>query len=224
MDKFKEDQLAMCERLVGYLGEHEGAIGVSAAAGEQADEVRDLYGQLEGSREGTAKRTEPLTQEAREARKLLLELLPALLGPMTRVAQRLADHDLLAAVTLSSKQLRRLRPLAFIGVAEAVLGSAARADVVPELTRQGLTAAALQPLRAALTTYKAAQPAPRKAINERVLAGAELEDLVDALMDEVRALDQDMKAFKLLNRPLHRGYLQVRKILNSGGNTGGVKP
>ena len=58
---------------------------------------------------------------------------------------------------------------------------------------------------------------PRKSIDERVLSGAALEDLVDDLMDEVRTLDEDMKAFKLLDRPLFDGYEQMRKIIDSGG-------
>lgn len=52
-----------------------------------------------------------------------------------------------------------------------------------------------------------------------MLSGAALEDLLATLRDEVRALDEDMKAFKLLNRPLFDGYIQVRKIISSGGNT-----
>lgn len=38
------------------------------------------------------------------------------------------------------------------------------------------------------------------------------------LMDEVRTLDEDMKAFKLLDRPIYGGYMQMRKIISSGGD------
>jgi hypothetical protein len=82
----------------------------------------------------------------------------------------------------------------------------------------------LAPLAAALEDFRKAQPAARKTIDDKVLSGAALEDLVDDLMDEVRTLDEDMKAFKLLNRPLYDGYLQVRKIISSGGGTAPVKP
>ncbi|GAA3993142.1 hypothetical protein [Hymenobacter antarcticus] len=115
-----------------------------------------------------------------------------------------------------------MRPLAFIGVVGVVLTSAARADVAPELARQGLTPKALKPLAEALDAFRTAQPAPRKLIDERVLSGGALEDLVDDLMVEVRALDEDMKAFKLLDRPLYDGYVQMRKIISSGGD-GGAK-
>ena len=65
----------------------------------------------------------------------------------------------------------------------------------------------------------------RKTIDERVLSGAALEDLVSELMEEVRALDEDMKAFKLIDRPIYDGYVQMRKIISSGGGGGGdVKP
>lgn len=43
-------------------------------------------------------------------------------------------------------------------------------------------------------------------------------------MDELRTLDEDMKAFKLLDRPLYDGYPQARKIINSGGRSGKQKP
>lgn len=217
MDKTREDQLVMCGQVVDFVTENSDAIAASEAAAEQATAVADDYAQLEGARGGTAKRTKQLTAEAKEAKKTLLELLPALLGPLSRIAARLQDSDLLASATLSGKQLRKLRPLAFVGVVEALLSRAAQPDVVPELTRQGLSAKALQPLQDTLATFKTAQPATRKTINERVLAGAALEELVDALLDEVRHLDADMKAFKLLNRPLYDGYTQARKLVNTGG-------
>lgn len=40
--------------------------------------------------------------------------------------------------------------------------------------------------------------------------------LVSELMGEVRALDADMKAFKLLDRELYDGYAQMRTIVSSG--------
>jgi len=217
MNQFKEDQLVMCGQVVDYVKDNEVAIAVSEVAAEQAAEVADFYEQVQGARGGTAKRTKELTEAAKTARTTLLALLPALLGPLSRIAGRLEDDDLLASATLTSKQLRKLRPLAFMGVTKSVLDSAARPDVVPELARQGLTAPVLKPLRDALTAFRTAQPAPRKTINERVAAGAALEDLVDALMVEVRQLDKDMEAFKLLNLRLYKGYRQARKLVTTGG-------
>ena len=223
MKQFKEDQLAMCGRVVPFVVENKAAIAVSEVAGEQAAVVVTVYGQVTGSRGGTAKRTKKLTEAAKTARAQVLELLPGLLGPLNRAATRLGDADLQASATLSSKQLRKLRPLAFIGVVGAVLGSAARADVAPELAKQGLTAPALKPLGDALAAFRTAQPASRKSIDERVLSGAALEDLVDHLMDEVRALDEDMLAFKLIDRPIYDGYVQMRKVISTGSR-GGAAP
>ncbi|GAB3825772.1 hypothetical protein GCM10028821_07110 [Hymenobacter jeollabukensis] len=217
----------MCGQLVAYLNDHQADIAVSEVAAKNAADVVAQYALIEKARGGTARRTATLTGDAKAARQTLLDLLPALLGPLRSVATRLGDNDLLALATLTSKQLRKLRPLAFIGVAESILNSAARPDVVPELAKQGLTAAALKPLHDALKTYKTAQPATRQTINERVLAGAALEDLLTALLVEVRQLDEDMKAFKLLNRALFDGYQQARKLVSSGGGGskgGGVQP
>ncbi|MDO7873800.1 hypothetical protein Q5H93_03580 [Hymenobacter sp. ASUV-10] len=220
MDKFKEDQLVMCGRVVDYVTENADSIAASEIAAEQAAEVTKIYTKISGARGGTAKRTKKLTEAAETAHTTLLDLLPALLGPLGRVATRLGDDDLRAAVTLSGKQLRKLRPLAFIGVVGAVLGSAARADVAPELAKQGLSAAALKPLVKAHENFRTAQPATRKTIDERVLSGAALEDLLGELMDELRELDEDMKAFKLIDRPIYDGYVQMRKIIDSGGGKG----
>ena len=224
MEQYKEDQLVMCGRVVAYVAENADALGVSEIAAAQADEVTTLYHKVAGTRGGTAKRTQKLTEAAQTAKDTLLDLLPALLGPLNRVATRLADDDLKASVTLGTKQLRKLRPLAFTAVVGSVMGSAARADVAPELAKQGLTPKTLKPLADALEAFRTAQPAVRKTIDERVLSGAALEDLVDHLMDEVRALDEDMKAFKLLDRPIYDGYVQMRKIISSGGGAAKAKP
>ncbi|UOQ51520.1 hypothetical protein [Hymenobacter cellulosivorans] len=216
MKKYKEDQVVMCGQVVDFVTKNKDAIAASAAAEEQAVQLTDLYALVGQARGSVAKRTKALSQEAKAAKKTLLELLPALLGPLERIATRLGDNDLLAAVTLSGKKLKQLRPLGLVGVAESVLKSSARADVVPELAKQGLKPATLQPLRDALTAFTAAAPAPRKAINERVVAGAALEDLVNELMVEIRELDADMKAFKLLNRELYEGYRQTRKLVTTG--------
>lgn len=55
----------------------------------------------------------------------------------------------------------------------------------------------------------------RNNTNKRTLSGTALEDLLANLMDE------DLKAYKLLNRPLFDSHPQARKIINSGG--GGKK-
>ncbi|MGY3088098.1 hypothetical protein ACVWYF_001131 [Hymenobacter sp. UYAg731] len=224
MEQYKEDQLAMCGRVAAYVAEHAADLAASEVAAQQAAAVQTLYAQVAQAHGGTARRTQQLTTAAQEAQKTLLDLLPALLGPLSRVAKRLGDADLQAAVTLGSKQLRKLRPVPFVAVVGAVLASAARSDVAPELTKQGLTPKALKPLTDALATFRTAQPAVRQTINERALSGAALEDLLTDLMDELRELDEDMKAFKLLNRPLFAGYTQARKVINSGGGGGKEKP
>lgn len=223
MEQYKEDQLAMCGRVAAYLAEHPTGLAASEVATQQAAAVQTLYAQAATAHGGTARRTEDLTAAAQAAQKTVFDLLPALLGPLGRVAVRLGDADLQAAVTLSSKQLRKLRPVPFVAVVGAVLASAARPNVAPELAKQGLTPKALEPLTDAFNTFRTAQPAVRKTINERTLSGAALEDLLSNLIDELQTLDEDMKAFKLLNRPLYAGYTQARKVINSGGGSGKEK-
>ena len=69
-------------------------------------------------------------------------------------------------------------------------------------------------------------PQPSSIEENEIILGTGMGPLrFGAPMDEVRTLDEDMKAFKLLDRPLYDGYQQMRKIISSGGGGGGdVKP
>ena len=212
-----EDQLVMVGRVVDFGSENAGEMAVSEAAQAQWGVVTGLYNQLSGSRGTVAKRTKSLTAEGKAAKTELIDFLPGLLGPLSRVATELEDNDLLASVTLTSKQLRKLRPLALLGVAGAVLGHTKRPEVAAGLAKRGLREATLQPLVTALERFRVAQPATRKTIDERTLAAGKLEELLGRLMDELRELDQEMKAFKLIDRAIYDGYQQMRKIINSGG-------
>ncbi len=216
MDKQRENRLSMAGRVRDLLKEHAADLTVSEVAAQQAADVRAGYDAALGARGNTAKRTRTLTKEGRATRNTLRRLLPALQGPLARVASRLNDGALLASATLTTKSIQRLRPAGLLSVTQVLLTAAARADVAPELARQGLTAATLQPLQLAFETYKEAQPKPRRTIDERVVAGEKLESLVDALMQEIYALDEDMKAFALLNPELLAAYEQARVIVDVG--------
>ena len=220
MRKIQEDRLVTAGRVVDYLAENQPDLADNEAVSDQVAAVTAAYAKMSGAHGQAIKTTKPLTKEGRAAKAQVIDLLPALLGPMGRVAETLNDNDLLASVTLSGKQLRKLRPLAFLAVTNAMLGLATRPDVATGIARYGLKATTLQPLHAAVAALQQAMPAPRKAIDTRVLAVGNLENLMADLMDALRDLDQDMKVFKLLDRALYDGYLQMRKIINSGGGSG----
>lgn len=114
--------------VIAFVAESEAVLALSEMAAAQATAATALYEEVAAARGGTAKRTNALSAAARAARTELLNLLPALLGPLARVVTRLADVDLQAAAMLSGRQLRKLRPLAFIGVVGSVLSSAAQPD------------------------------------------------------------------------------------------------
>lgn len=219
MRQDSQDQLAMAGRVAAYLSAHAAQLAPSDVASAQAQLVVTLYEQASTAQGPATRRTKLLTETGKQAKATLLDLLPALLGPLSRTAARTQDHDLLATATLSGKQLRKLRPVALLSVAGAVLDSAARPTTAAELSKQGLPTKALQPLRDALDAFRTAQPAPRQAIDARVQANTTLTTHLGALLDALRELDQDMKAFKLLDRPLYEGYLQARKIVSSGGGS-----
>ena len=207
----------MCGRTNGFLVEQANRVADVPDAATQAGVVTTMYAAISGARGGTAKRTRELTKAARTARKQIMELVPGLLGPLTRVATKLGDTTVLASATLTQEQLRALRPLALLGILDGLLATAAQPAVADNLvTGYKLTAKKLQPLRDAVEAFRGAQPQPRKTIDERVRAGEKLEGLVDSLMKEVRDLDEDMKAFVLLDGELYGDYLQVRKIIDTG--------
>lgn len=70
-------------------------------------------------------------------------------------------------------------------------------------------------------TLSARSSRPRARASTGGRARAALEDLLAELIIEVRAHDEDLKAFKLIDRPIHAGYQQLRTTVNSGG--GGKK-
>ena len=59
-----------------------------------------------------------------------------------------------------------------------------------------------------------------------VLLGPELasKGLLEALLNEIKTLDGDMKAFKLIDRPPYDGYVPMRRVIKSEGGDKTVKP
>lgn len=212
----------MCGQTTLFLTEKAARIAANKAAAKQAAVVTDAYTAVDGARTGTAKRTKNLTKDARDAKKKVLEVVQGVLGPLKRVAEDLENADLLTSATLTKEQLRKMTPKELIGVVTGILTMTTAPAVDAALSDRGLTQTALQPIRDAVQAFADAQPKPRKTIHERVRAGEKLTSLVDALMTEVRTLDDEMKAFIVLDPELYGDYLQVRKIINTGG--GGVKP
>ena len=84
--------------VIAFVAESEAVLALSEMAAAQATAATALYEEVAAARGGTAKRTNALSAAARAARTELLNLLPALLGPLARVVTRLADVDLQATV------------------------------------------------------------------------------------------------------------------------------
>lgn len=114
----------MCGHVIAFVAEDEAVLALSEMTAAQATTATALYEEVAAARGSTAKRTNALSAAAKTSRTELLNL-PALLDPLARVVTRLADVDLQAAAMLSGRQLRKLRPLAFIGVVGSALSSAA---------------------------------------------------------------------------------------------------
>ena len=94
-----EDFLAD-ESFQAFVAGHDAAAGefwrgwLAQHPAQQAAAVQARYAQVAQAHGGTARRTEDLTAAAQAAQKTVFDLLPALLGPLGRVAVRLGDADL----------------------------------------------------------------------------------------------------------------------------------
>ena len=65
-----------------------------------------------------------MTKDARTARRVLLKLLPVIQGPLRSIATKSKDTDLLARATLSSRQLRTMKPEELRDVSAALFDAA----------------------------------------------------------------------------------------------------
>ena len=110
MDAREDKQYAMTTVLVKFIADHAAAIGASAVAAAEAADIAPAYQRLTAAVGAAPLNTKPTTDQATATRAALLAALPALLGPLRSVATKTTDLALLSRATLSTRQLRKMKP------------------------------------------------------------------------------------------------------------------
>ncbi len=219
MDDRRDLQYAMTTVLVKFIADHLPAVKASAVAETEAADVQAAYNALR-LRVGTAPLSTLLnTKTAKEARRVLLKLLPVVQGPLRSLATKARNADLLARATLSSRQLRAMKPEELRDVS-AALFDAADAQL-PALANYALTAPVLAQLRARQQEFAGTVRTTGGLIDQRSTANQTVDDLLTALMQQVYELDKPMEVFRFLNEELYTGYKKARRV---GGRSGSPAP
>ena len=204
--------------LVQFLADNTVAIGASPVAATEAADIAPAYARLQTAVGQAPLSTTANTRRATDARTALLAALPALLGPLRSAATKAYDADLLARATLSARQLRKLRPEELRDVSATFFEAAdTRAD---EMAGYGLTAPVLAQLRALHTAFAATVRTTATLIDQRSQGNQSIDELLQALMQQVYELDKPMEVFRVLNPELHSGYKRARRVGKAGSGTG----
>ena len=215
MDDRRDYQYAMTTVLVKFLTDHMGLIKASAAAEAEGNDVLTFYDALK-ARVGTAPISTLLnTKNAQTARRVLLKLLPVIQGPLRSIATKGKNTDLLARATLSSRQLRAMKPEELRDVS-AALFNAADANLAA-LAPYALTAPVLAQLREKQQDFAGTVRSTSGLIDQRSTANKTVDDLLTDLMEQVYELDKPMEVFRFLNEELYIGYKKARRV---GGRSG----
>ena len=219
MKDTKIKQHEMTGTVSRFTIERADAIAVVPAAAEEAAEVRAAYALTTKALANPVVQTKDVTEKAVEAQKKLRESLPALLGPLTSVATKSKDIDLLAKATLRAKQLD-LSPTELNELADQLI---ALGEAQPAAVKTKYALPAILPLlRGYQTDFAPLVGITQDLIDDRSGDNQSAESLLRATMQQVYELDKVMKIFKLLNPELYRAYRKARFVGKRSG--GGKKP
>lgn len=216
MNDREEKQYAMTTVLVKFVADQAAAIGTSEVAATEAADLAPAYERLTAAVGAGALSTTAGTQQAADLRLDLLQVLPALLGPLRAIATKTNDADLLARATLSSSQLRKLKPEALRDVTASLFKSAA--DHAAALMPYAITKPVLAQLQGRQTAFAATVRGTSARIDQRSQGNDTAVDLLRALMQQVYELDKPMEVFRLLNPTLHSAYKKARRVGSTGGS------
>ena len=198
------------------LGERAAALAPSTVAVQEAADVRAAYAALGRKLGGTTSTTQEVTETAGTQRAELERLLPALTGPLQSHARKTNNTDLLAAATLRSKQLEKMRPPQLRDLVGALLDHATTHAAA--LAPYGFTAAVRTRFDAALATFAGTVGATQGLLDKRQATNATAEELLRELLQQLYELDQPMEIFRALDPDLHRAYRLARRVGKSGGS------
>ena len=218
MDKEQLNQNRMGTVLDLWLDKHAAALAPSAVAQAEAADVRAAYAAVQKSLGQGTTATKEVTQGNNDAEADILRLLPALLGPLRSVARKTHDAPLLARVTITKRQLAKLRPAPLRDVVQHLLADGLTYKT--PLATYGYTPAVQAILQKSADAFAATVGVTKSLLNEGKGTHDTTDDLLRAFLQQCYELDDAMNIFRVLDPALHRDYLQARKVGKSGGGKG----
>ena len=218
MTDYQTRQHAMIGAVNRFSADRATEIAVVPAATEEAADVTAAYQSTDAALANPLVQTKDVTEKANKARKLLRTSLPALLGPLSAVATKASDIDLLAKATLRARQLNRLSDPELNSLADQLIGLG---EAQPAAVQAKYSLPLILPtLRGYQTDFAPLVGSTQDLIDDRSSDILSAEDLLKATMQQVYELDKVMKIFKVLNADLYADYRKARKI---GKRPGGSK-
>ncbi len=223
MNDERDNQYAMGTLTAQFITDNRAAIKVSKVADAEAADVLTAYAALAALVGQVPISTLLNTRQGKTARQDLLKVLPVIQGPLRSIATKMKDTDLLARATLSSRQLRRMKPEELRDVSAALFDAAdAQAS---KLADYGLDADARAALRTKHQSFADTVRTTQGLIDKRSTGNQSIEDLLTEMMQQIYELDKPMDVFRFLNKPLYDGYKKARFVgKRSGGKAAGTTP
>jgi hypothetical protein len=224
MDTRAENQYAMTTVLVKFIADNRPAIKASKVADAEAADVLTAYDAVKNAVGQAPLSTKENTKKAKSSRLELLKLLPVVQGPLRSIATKTKDADLLARATLSSRQLRKMKPEELRDVSAALFAAAATHKTA--LADYALTPDALALLQGKHADFAATVRITSGLIDTRSTANDTADDSLDELMQQVYELDKPMDVFRLLDKELYNGYKKARRVgkMGAGKADAGTPP
>ena len=212
-------QMEMCGAVSRFTTDHAAALDAVEGVGSEAADVRVAYAALQQAVANPVEQTKDVTALADDARKQLRRALPALLGPLTSLATKTKNVDLLARATLRARQLNKLSPTELNALADQLI-TLGESQPAATKTKYGLTAI-LPLLRGYQTDFEPLVGQTQDLIDTRAGANQSAKALLRATLQQVYELDKVMLVFQLLNPDLHRDYRRARRVGKRSGGGGG---
>jgi len=227
MKDVKIQQGKMCGMVDRFTTDRATDLALVPAAVEEGADVRAAYLLFTKATGTPVVQTQEVTEKAEAAREQLRTMLPALLGPLSSVATKATDVDLLARSTLKARQLERLSDTELSTLANDLI---TLGEDQPTAVKTKYALPLILPiLRGYQTDFAPLVGQTQGIIDGRSSDNRTADQLLKATMQQIYELDKVMKIFKILNPGLYKDYRAARRIGKRSGSSkkkgkGGAAP
>ncbi|GAA4042077.1 hypothetical protein GCM10022409_30110 [Hymenobacter glaciei] len=191
------------------------AIAKSKMAAQEAADVLAGLPAVQAKAGLTATETKKVTERRTQQREAFETHILAMLGPLQMVATALNDMDFLGLVTIGRTTFKELRPELQAGVGQQVLAKA-KANA-KKLEDYAIDADFLAEAQTLADTFQQGLPDTQSLLDARQNANATYDEVHEAQMTQIYALDKAMSVFEAVNPELFKGYKSARALIDSAG-------